>query len=169
MFRSVDKLSIYPVRHWSKWWFVLLITSYTPLTTAQTEIKLQCQLEIKWEHFSTDAQISRETRLESAIAEIVENRRNLSITVDGTKPLATASTNTLDQKKFENRSTPLAWDISDERWHNGTIKTTKVDIKIDRNTGLLTFSRMSFFLSGSTIQETGSGYCSKVDTSKKKF
>jgi CMP-2-keto-3-deoxyoctulosonic acid synthetase len=145
------------------------MTSYTPLTTAQTEIKLQCQLEIKKEHFSTDAQISRETRVENAIAEIVENRRDLSITVDGTEPLAAASTSTQDQKKFDNRSTPLTWDISTERRQNGTIKTTKVNIKIDRNTGLLTFSRMAIFLSGSTIQEVGSGYCSKVDTSKKKF
>jgi hypothetical protein len=170
MFRNVEKSPTYKVRFSLRLCLILLTSSVSSLANSQTEIKLQCQIDIKTEiSVNVNTETSRETRVENAIVEIVEDRRNLSITVEGTEPLATASTNTLDQKKFENRSTPLAWDISNERRHNGTIKATKVDIKIDRNTGLLTFSRLAFFLSGSTIKETGSGYCSKVDTTKKKF
>ena len=147
-----------------------LSLSVPSLAISATEIKLQCQLKIANAHtsgrtFDTDV----EARTEDAIVEIAESGRQLAIVINGAKPIIGASTGPNSVlKRFENRSTATVWELDNEAQTDGA--RVSIAIKIDRNTGLLNYSYLSnLFSSGGTIEESGSGYCSKIDTTKKKF
>jgi len=109
-----------------------------------TEVKLQCNLEISTEFFyKKTADTIRETRRENASVSIQEFGKRLIIIVEGTEPLVSVATTDprLPQlRKHLNLSTDLVWYLTNEiNYGEGTEGTT--DVKIDRNTGLLTFSQ----------------------------
>jgi len=132
------------------------------------EVKLKCQLEIEEEYFfRRNAETVREKRTESAIVQITERERDLLITVDGTEPIIGAATRIISYiTSYTNLSTSNAWDINNE----GMLDSGKIRnaIRIDRNTGVLTFSSNSETRSG-LRRITGAGDCTKVDTAKRKF
>ena len=151
--------------------FALPLTSASMAAPPLTEVKLQCNLEISTEFFyKKTADTIRETRRENASVSIQEFGKRLIIIVEGTEPLVSVATTDprLPQlKKHLNLSTDLVWYLTNEiNYGEGTEGTT--DVKIDRNTGLLTFSQTKTS-PGSISKISGSGNCSKVDTSKKKF
>jgi hypothetical protein len=149
---------------------VALSLSVPSLAISATEIKLQCQLKIENSYtsgrtFDTDV----ERRTEDAIVEITELGRQLALNITGARPIISAFTASNPMlKRYENKSTATVWELDNEfRTEEGRMS---VNVKIDRNTGLLSYSYLSNWSStGGTTQETGSGYCSKVDTTKKKF
>jgi hypothetical protein len=147
-----------------------LSLSVPSLAISATEIKLQCQLKIENAHtsgrtFDTDV----ETRTEDSIVEITESGRQLAVGITGPRPIISAFTGpNPNLKRYENKSTANVWELDNEVQTQGA--RMSINIKIDRNTGLLNYSYLSnLFSTGGIIQETGSGYCTKVDTTKKKF
>ncbi len=140
------------------------------LAISATEIKLQCQLKIENSYtsgrtFDTDV----ERRTEDAIVEITESGRQLALNITGARPIISAFTGSNPiLKRYENKSTTTVWELDNEFQTEGT--RMSANVKIDRNTGLLNYSYLStVFSTGGTTQETGSGYCLKVDITKKKF
>ena len=170
MFPNVENGSSFQIRCCRTLLFVALSLLVPSLAISATEIKLQCQLKTENVHtsgrtFHTDV----ERRTEDALVEIIESERILGFIITGARQTISASTGpTPFLKRFENKSTATVWELDNE---NQTQEVRmSVSVKIDRNTGLLSYSYLStIFSTGGTIQETGSGYCSKVDTTKKKF
>jgi hypothetical protein len=146
-----------------------LFTSSASLGAPATDIKLQCQIEIKSEIFHPQlGQTSREITTEIATVELLEFGKILSIGVTGSRPIADVISKTSNLiKSFSNRSTDTVWELSNERLHD--FGKMAVKVRIDRNTGLLNYNSDAEFNNASRASETGSGYCSKVDTTKKKF
>jgi hypothetical protein len=169
MSRSVED----PLRN--KWAtkITLLMLSFLQSTfgfaAPSTDIKLQCQLEIKSENFLNQyGQTSSEKKTETATVEILEFGKILSIGISGSQPMADVISKTTDLiKSFENRSTDSVWELSNERNHG--VGKMRVKIRIDRNSGLLNYSSDVQITNSGWASETGAGYCSKVDTTKKKF
>ena len=150
--------------------FLSMLLAKSALSTPIVETKLECQIEIRGEYFSKlTAKTSREEKREVATAIITEYGKNLTITVEGTEPIITVMTgNTFGQlKSYYNQSTENVWQLSNELNNKGGGERS-YDLRIDRNTGLLTFLRV-ISSDHSEFKENGSGYCSKVDTTKKKF
>ena len=150
--------------------FLSMLLTKSALGTPIVETKLECQIEIRSEYFSNlTAGTSRETKKEVATVIITEYGKNLTVTVEGTEPIITVMTgNTFGHlKSYYNQSTENVWQLSNELNYKGGGEGSN-DLRIDRNTGLLTFLRTSSSKT-STIKENGTGYCSKVDTTKKKF
>ena len=147
-----------------------LSLSVPSLAISATEIKLQCQLKIENAQTSGitfDTNVERRT--EDAIVEITESGRQLALIITGARQTISAFTGSNPiLKRYENKSTATVWELDSEFQTEGA--RVSVNVKIDRNTGLLNYSHLStIFSTGGTIHETGSGYCSKVDTTKKKF
>jgi hypothetical protein len=134
-----------------------------------TETKLQCNLEINNEYFSKiSAETTRETRRENALVTIGESGKTLIMIVEGTEPLVSVgTTNAPTVKSHVNQSTDLVWQLTNEISQGGGVEGSN-EVKIDRNTGLLTISQ-NRFSPRSIMKTTGSGYCSRVDITKKKF
>ena len=134
------------------------------------ETKLECQLEINTEFFHLfNGETSRETKKEMAIVNVSEYGKNLIIIVEGSEPIISVSTGNMfgQVKSYYNQSTENVWQLSNELNHRGGGEGSN-DLRIDRNTGLITFLRLSSSKT-STVKVNGTGYCSKVDTTKKKF
>jgi hypothetical protein len=175
MFRNAEAIGIYrdrrPVR-----WYCIFFTLLTPsFATSAAETKLECKLNVRVVNFvSNHATTFNENTVEIASVQILENEKKVDIKIKGTSTLASVWKPTFDDsiKDYQNRSTDTVWEVS-STFMAGTFMAgpskMRNAIRIDRNTGLLKFSSETEIGNGSTINTSGTGYCSKVDTTKKKF
>jgi len=170
MFRSVEDGLLPWHVVWRRSFAGAVLLAIPAFASFAAEIKLQCQLKIEKAHtsgrtFETDI----EKRSEDATVEISELGPSLVIGIDSTRPIISVATGPHSFiKRYENKSTANVWELNNEVQLDGTRMT--INVKIDRNTGLLNYSYSSILSStGGIIEEAGSGYCSKVDTTKKKF
>jgi hypothetical protein len=150
--------------------FALILFTEFATGISMLETKLECQLEINTEFFHLfNGETSRETKKEMAIVNVSEYGKNLIIIVEGSEPIISVSTGNMfgQVKSYYNQSTENVWQLSNELNHRGGGEGSN-DLRIDRNTGLITFLRLSSSKT-SAVKVNGTGYCSKVDTTKKKF
>ena len=170
MSRSAETIADYKHFFTFRLWLILFASSISNPASSATEIKLQCQLETKLEMISGSSyETTRETSTENATVGIFENGRDLFIEIHGSEFLAAATTSS-KINRYENKSTGSTWELFNEIQGSTPGFPLIVNIRIDRNSGLLVFSNSTPKTPyGGSIKKTGSGYCTKIDASKRKF
>ncbi len=149
------------MKFYKRSFFPLLLLIYSTICFASTEkVKLSCKLEI----LVIYSDGYREKLNKTALFEVSFSENYLYI-ASLTDDFASVTTNKRTITKYiSNRSDDNRWDLSNhDILHNDDSFTR---IMIDRNTGQILYTRN---WKNSTIETQGHGFCSKVDTSKKKF
>jgi len=168
MFRSGTQKRLLQIL--SRWGIVIYLPIYTipSLGGSDTETKLQCRLEITKETLNVQLDTTRESRAEAVTVDILESGKILTIGIMGARPIASVYTSIGGtSKSYQNRSTDTVWELSNESAKGPA--NMRVTIRIDRNTGFLSFTSDVVVANVGLSEETGSGYCSKIDPTKRKF
>ncbi len=129
------------------------------------DLKLQCELQI------SRAFISGQTEKETVNATVeitdLKEPKYLAIFVDAAEPLiSVASRLRANVVKAMNWSDDSKWELQVETKEAEKYPNTTNSVRIDRNTGVLTFQRI---FRGGELVTSGVGPCTKVNMALKKF
>jgi len=136
---------------------IILFLLLTSSSVYSTEIKLQCKVEVTETSKTSENKYSKNLMInikEEGSGKLITSQGEPSITI------------------LTNKNIPQ--DLSDENNWNliNTTKTKDVqwsrEININRNNGFITYNSIMNF-EGSIQVTSIEGYCSKIDTTKKKF
>ena len=149
---------------------IILITFFSLLSinVYSIELKLQCQSSYQ---YLMNGRID-ESKNGLLIVEIQDSSNYKSILTSGldTISVSTSSLGKLKNKTIQDFSDDSKWDITNFYvLSNGIIKTTTVNIRIDRDIGSIHIKSNSEFVSGNFSELTITGTCKKTDKNQKKF
>ena len=138
---------------------VLLLICYFFIKAHAEEINLQCNIEIK-----TITSKKETTELKKTFVDVLIDKDDVSLIVHGAEPIISLSTYMADKKiDVLNTTDETKWELQ-TLVKNKNKKTTLRYIKVDRNTGYVTFQKLNEFDKFAT---TGIGECEKIISNKK--
>ncbi len=140
-------------------WYGVLLISLSSEVSAQNELKLMCNLQVK-KVYRTG---TKELIDVKSIIQINDYATHLSIIPDGDE-LASVSTHKAPNRNYDNFSDGNKWDLATTIMREG--RKTITNIAIDRNTGRIVYMRD---WSEGAIVTNGEGSCEKIDTTMRKF
>lgn len=138
---------------------LLLICSFFLKAHAE-EINLQCNIEIK------AVTSKKETAgIKKAFVDVLIDKENVSLIVHGAEPIFSLSTYMADKTMdVLNTTDETKWELQTLIKNKENKKITLRYIKVDRNTGYVTFQKLNEFDKFAT---TGIGECEKIVSTKK--
>ena len=139
--------------------FLLLVFSFFVKVHAE-EINLQCNIEIK-----NITSKKETTEIKKTFVDVLIDKEDVSLIVHGAEPVFSLSTYMADKKiDVLNTTDETKWELQTLIKNKNDKKTTLRYIKVDRNTGYVTFQKLNEFDKFAT---TGIGECQKIVTNKK--
>ena len=134
--------------------FLLLAFSFFIKVHAE-EINLQCNIEIK-----TITSKKESTEIKKTFVNVLIDKEDVSLIVHGAEPIFSLSTYMADKKiDVLNTTDETKWELQTLIKNKNDKKTTLRYIKVDRNTGYVTFQKLSEF---DKLATTGIGECEKI-------
>lgn len=137
--------------------FVLMVSTNSLLAQI-VNIKLNCQIFITTIYGNG----VREQEQLSEIFDVYQNSKHLIIN-STTNNFSSVNTANLSGYSFTNLSDENKWDLTNEK------TGARNQVIIIRNTGQIFYQRDFKTSNGLSMQQQGSGNCTKVDTNKKVF
>lgn len=140
-------------------WVSIFLISVSSVVSAQDELKLMCNLQVKKMYRSGNQEFFNV----KSIVQVNDYGNQLSIIPDG-EELSSVATYSLANRTFDNFSNRNKWDLTNTVVREGRKSIT--NITIDRNTGRIVYSRD---WNDGVILSNGEGSCEKIDISVRKF
>ena len=121
---------------------------------------MQCNIEIK-----TITSKKETSEIKKTFVDVLIDKEDVSLIVHGAEPIISLSTYMADKKiDVLNTTDETKWELQTLIKNKNDKRTTLRYIKVDRNTGYVTFQKLNEFDKFAT---TGIGECQKIVTNKK--